>query len=451
MQKNSVAVIDSGGRGAALVEAYRRSKHVGTIYFIPGNDYTATIIPHVTTFPTLKTTDVTAIVAICKKNTISLVDVAQDNAIAVGLTNALRQKAIPTVGPSKEAGQIEWDKAWSREFMRRVHIPQPEFHIFNTATDGIAFLQKTPAKSVVIKAAGLAEGKGVGIAHTKEEAIAYITTLTRFGTAGQTFLIEEFLEGDAKKPGEEFSAFAICDGKNWQMIGYAQDHKKAFDGDKGENTGGMGCSTPPLVVNQEIDRQTKDIFDKIFAGLVAEERAYQGILYFGGMVIEKNGKPTVFAIECNARWGDPEAEVLVPGIVNDFYELHMAVAQGKLKGKIIKTDGKSRVSIVVAAKGYPEDYSAIKGKTISGLQKAAKIPGIKLYAAGMKRNSNDYVVTGGRILHVVGEGNNVFEAKTKAQNAREEISVEGNNDFSRSDIGYRDEKRLKNPTPNPTL
>ena len=440
---NTVVVIDAGGRGAALVDAYSKSRKVDRIIAIPGNDYMqVNSSKPVMTFPQLKTTSVAEIVEICTKERVQLVDVAQDNAVAVGVTDALEKKGISVFGPTKEAGELEWNKAFSREFMKKYDIPQPEFAVFHSVEEGVEYLKQQPDQSWFVKAAGLAEGKGALPAKNNQEAQKRIVELQKFGDAGKTYLLEKWLKSSDGSIAEEFSAFAISDGSTWQIIGYAQDHKRALDGDKGENTGGMGVSTPPLVVDQNIQKQTEEIFSKTFSGMQKEGRPYKGILYLGGILVGGN----VYVVEYNARWGDPEVEVLLPGITNDWYEVAQSVVSQNLKNTTIHRDGKARVVVAATAKGYPEDYSKIKGKKIIGLD---QMHDILIYGAGIKKIQDGglekqvYVVNGGRVLYVIGEGKDVLEARKQAYGAMEKISIEGNNMHYRTDIGWRDVERLK--------
>lgn len=434
----TVVVIDAGGRGAALVAAYGKSPHVAKIIAIPGNELMQMNSKKlVVIYQHIKTIDVKEIVEVSKKVHADLIDVAQDNAVAVGVADALQKEGFSVVGPTKSAGELEWNKAFARDFMHRRNIPQPEYFIFDDYGKGIAFLTRQKSQSWFVKAAGLCEGKGVLPAANNAEAEERIIELKKFGEAGKIFLLEKWLKSDGSIA-EEFSAFAISDGNTFQIVGYAQDHKRALDGDNGENTGGMGCSTPPLAVDNDIRRQTEEIFRKTFDGMKKEGRPYKGILYLGGIIIRGN----VYVIEFNARWGDPEAEVIVPGIVNDFYHLNMAAARGTLGAVQIKTDGKSRVSVAVCAKGYPGDYKAAKGKEITGIDKAIKIPGVTVYGAGIIRERGKFVVNGGRVIHVVGEGRNIAQARQAAYSAIKNIAIEGNNLHYRSDIGWRDLKRM---------
>lgn len=427
-----VLVVDGGGRGAALVDKYGQGEQVGKILVVPGNDLMQinTKKP-VVTYQHLKTTSISEILEICRKEKVDLVDVAQDNAVEAGLVDELLKNRIPAVGPTKLAGQIEWDKAWARDFMKKYEIPGPRYYAFSSAKDGIDFIKKQPDSKWFVKAAGLAEGKGVIPAENKEKAAKAIGEMVRFGKSGETYLLEEWLEG------EEFSAFALCDGKNFKVVGYAQDHKRVNDGDHGPNTGGMGCVSNPLVVS-DIKDQILNIFKKTVSGLAKENRPYKGVLYLGGMVVERQ----VFVIEFNARWGDPEAEVILPSVENDLYEIGMAIVSGDLEGLNIKVDNKIRVDVAATAKGYPVDYSKVKGKKISGIEEATKL-GVKIYGAGIKRADGNYVVNGGRILYVVAEGTNILEASEKVYKAMELINIEGDNLHFRKDIGWRDAARLR--------
>lgn len=437
MGKTIVAVIDAGGRGSALVDAYANSSKVDEIIAIPGNDLMQinTKKP-VRIFPNLKTTSREEILEICKNHNVALIDAAQENAVWAGVTDLLRKNGFKVFGPSRKAGQLEWDKAFSRDFMVKCNLPVPKFRVFNKQSQAKEFLEKQPEKPFVIKASGLAEGKGVIIAQTIAQAKAAVDEMTKFGSSGETFLIEEFLEG------EEFSSYAISDGKTFKYLASAQDHKRVFDGDKGLNTGGMGCSTPPLVIDEKIKKQILKIFKSTFEGLKSEERPYTGILYLGGMVVGEK----VYIIEYNARWGDPEIECILPGIKNDWFEVAQAVAEGDLSKVKINHDGKSRVIVAAASKGYPRDYSKVRGKEISGLDELIKTPGIKVYGAGVKIVDGKHIANGGRLFYVVAEGGNVIEAHKKTYEALQKVSIPGRSGENllhyRKDIGYRDIKRI---------
>ena len=433
-------VVDGGGRGAVLIDKYAKSKKVSKILAVPGNDLMQiNTDKKVVTFPNLKTTSVKEILEICKKEKVDLVDVAQDNAVEAGLVDELMVSGIPVIGPTRTAGQIEWDKAWARKFMGKYDILTPKYQIFYTEKEGIEFVKNHPAIKCFIKASGLAEGKGAIHAENKKEAIAAIKQMSKFGKEGETYLLEQWLVG------EEFSAFALCDGENFKVVGFAQDHKRVFDGGLGPNTGGMGCVSNPLIVDRKIKKQVEEIFNKVIYGMKKEKRPYKGVLYLGGMVVDGKGLPAgrqVYVIEFNARWGDPEAQVIVPSIKNDFFELADAIIFGKIKGLKLDIDKKVRVVVAATAKGYPTDYTSVKGKKVFGIEKVQKM-GVKIYGAGVKKIVGDYVVNGGRVLYIVGEGQDVIEAREKAYEAMKLISIEGDNLHYRTDIGWRDVERMK--------
>lgn len=439
--KTKVVVIDGGGRGSALIKAYAKSPLVDQLIAIPGNDLMQTLThKKVKTFPKLKTTSIKEILEICQKEKPILIDVAQDNAVEAGLSDVLRKNGFNVIGPSKAAGQIEWDKAFSRKILQKTRANQPEFNSFSNFNEGIKYIKKSPDKPRFIKAAGLAEGKGALPAKDNNEAILRIKELSRFGKAAEIFLIEDWLIG------EEFSAFALCDGENYQFIGCAQDHKRVLDGDQGENTGGMGCSTPPLVASESVLQQTYEtIGDTLFA-LSSQKTPYNGILYFGGIVIETEKGPQVYVIEFNARWGDPESEVLLPSIKGDYFKIALATAQGKLSNIHLKTDTKYRVTIAACSKGYPLDYSTVKGKEIIGLKEVLKDKSVQVYGAGVKKSGQKYLASGGRLFYITAEGRNAIEASNKAYSVLNKLSIKGpqgeNMLHFRRDIGFRDINRL---------
>lgn len=432
-RKKTVLITDAGGRGAALVDKYGQSKHIGKILVVPGNDLMQinTCKP-VVTYQHLKTTSVPEILEICKKEQVSLVDVAQDNAIEVGLVDELNRLSISAIGPTRIAGQIEWDKQWARDFMKRHDISSPEYYSFSSQKEAIKFVKNNPRSSWFVKASGLAEGKGAIPASNIKEAVGAIKQMSKFGKSGETFLLEEYLLG------EEFSAFAFCDGTDFQIVGFVQDHKRVNDNELGENTGGMGCVSNPLVVTSSVKEQVEDIFRKTISGLKKEMRLYKGVLYLGGMLVQHR----VYVIEFNARWGDPEAQVLLPSIKNDLYEIALSIISGKIKNLKIKTDKTIRVAVAGTSKGYPLDYQAVKGKKVFGINRAVKT-GVKIYGAGIKKVGANYVVSGGRVLYTVGEGKNMVGAREKAYKAMALISIEGNNLHYRTDIGWRDVERMR--------
>lgn len=442
--KKTVLVVDGGGRGAVLVEKYSQSQEVGRILAVPGNDLMSLNSEKpVKIYPQLKTTNLKEILKICQDEKVDLADVAQDNAVAAGLVDLLVKNNILAVGPTKAAGQIEWDKAWARQFGQRHGLPQPAFKVCSSPGEGLAYLKSQPDSAWFVKAAGLAEAKGALPAKNSDEARERIEEMARFGQAGKIFLLEEWLKSE-DGPGEEFSTFIFSDGKNYQVVGSAQDNKRVGNFDEGENTGGMGCSTPPLILTKEINKEIKaKILEPTIAGLRREGRPYKGVLFLGGMMIKKQGRLKPYVIEFNSRWGDPEAQVILPGLVNDLFAISMAIAKGDIGRMTIKTDQKARVAVAGAAKGYPADYSQVKGKEIYGLPEARKVSRVKIYGAGTKEINGKYSVHGGRLFYVVGEGKNVIEARGRAYEAMSLVHVDGNNLHYRTDIGWRDVQRLR--------
>lgn len=440
---NTVLVIDAGGRGATLVDKYAQSKHVEKVIAVPGNDLMKINTNKlVQIYPQLKTTSVPEILEVCERYQVNLVDVAQDNAVEAGLVDALIQKGVPVVGPTKEAGQIEWDKAWAREFGQRHGLPQPSFRICLSQQEGIDYLQSQPDQAWFVKAAYLSEGKGALPAKNNEEAVQRISEMKRFKDAGRVFLIEKWLKGEDGS-GEEFSTYVFSDGQNYKVIGSAQDHKRANNFDEGENTGGMGCSSPPLVLTPEVMKEVElGILDKTIAGLKEEGRPYKGVLYLGGMVIKQKGTLKPYVIEFNARWGDPEAQVVLPGLLNDLFEVSLAIAQGDIQSLELKMDGKARVVVAGTSRGYPGNYKEVRGKQIFGINEARKIDGVRIYGAGVKEEAGKYYANGGRLFYIVGEGETVIEARCKAYEAMALVYIEGNNLHFRTDIGWRDVQRL---------
>ncbi len=428
-RSKTVVVIDSGGRGAALVYKYSQSPHVKQIIAIPGNDLMAinSAVP-VKIFPDLKTTSIRQIISVCKKFKSDLIDVAQDDAVEAGLVDKLIEQGFNVIGPTKLAGQIEWDKAWARDFTKRHNLPIPKYIICKSQADGIKFVKKYPNKKWFVKAAGLASGKGVIPAENVIQATEAIKNMSDFGLAGQTFVIEEALVG------EEFSMFAICDGKSFQIIGTAQDHKRLYNGDLGPNTGGMGCVSSPKVINSIIYKQAKNIINNTIKALSTEGREYKGILYLGAMVVGKK----VFIIEFNARWGDPEGQILIPAIKNDLYELSLSVVNSTLSKTKIKTDSKSRIVVV----GSLRENLPIKERQLFGLNKLLKLPGILFFGTRVKIKGYKHFVTSGRLFHVVAEGKNIIEARKRVYDALSILYIEDNALHFRTDIGWRDVARL---------
>jgi len=449
----NVLILTANGREHALALTYAKSKKVKKVIMIPGNGLTASnaagahsgLGSKIKNYPDVKVEDFEKILQICKKEQIDFVDVSQDEIIAKGYVDKFQKEGIETFGPTKRASQIEWDKAWAREFMKKYGLPIPKYETFSDTKkaekyvnkfynrDSIAPLQND--KTVLfVKASGLAGGKGVIKAESKEQAIDAIQQMKQFKKSGETFVIEQELKG------EEFSLFALCDGKNYQILQTAQDHKTVYNNNTGPNTGGMGCIAPTGAITPSIIRIIeKTILTPFIKGMEAEGRPYQGVLYLGGMITSKGIK----IIEFNARWGDPEAEVILPGIKTDYVDVITAVKNQKLHKTKITLDRNIRISIAGCALGYPQDFSDVKGKEIFGLSDAMKITGVTIFGAGITRKEKRFFVNGGRIFHLVAKGKNIKEARKIAYEAMSLIFIEGNNLHYRTDIGWQELEKHK--------
>jgi phosphoribosylamine--glycine ligase len=428
----NILVIGSGGREHAIAEAYTKNKKVKKVIVAPGNDFMTTTSPKITTATNISVFDFDTIINLAKKEKVDLVDVAQDDPLAEGLIDALQKTGIRAFGPTRDQAEIEWNKKWSRDFMKKYKLPIPAYKSFSDGKKAIAYIQSLTEQPLFIKAAGLAAGKGALRAENKKQAIDAIVAMKLFGKAGETFLIEECMSG------EEFSLFAICDGNTYRLLGIAQDHKTRDNKDLGPNTGGMGCVAPTNAVTKSLVADVeKTIIKPFLAGMKKENRPYTGILYVGGMLTKRGVK----MIEFNARWGDSEAEVILPSITSDYLTLVLSAIEKNLNKIVVKNDGNIRISISGASYGYPGDTSEIKGKKILGLDNAGAIEGVSLYGAGIKKYSKGFVANGGRIIHIVAAGKTIEEARKKGYAAMSQIYIEGNNLHYRTDIGWRELER----------
>lgn len=428
-----ILIIGSGGREHALAEAYAKSRRVKKVFVAPGNDLIEESSSKITTLQDIGVMDTKEIIKAAKEYGVDFVDVAQDDPLANGLVDSLSEVGIPSFGPTKKEAELEWNKVWSRDFMKKYKLPIPEFHEFCDEENAIDFVNSNSQKLWYVKASGLAAGKGAIKCETKEKAIEAIRQMKTFGKSGKHFLIEEGMVG------EEFSLFAVCDGNSYSILGVAQDHKTVYNSDLGTNTGGMGSSVSTLLSKTDVTAIKKNILNPLMLGMKNEGRPYSGILYLGGMVT----KDGIKIIEFNARWGDPEAEVLIPSLQIDYVDIVQSVMMQEISVTKIRCDNLVRISVAGCAKGYPDDYSDSRGKIIYGLEKVRSIPGVNVYGSGIKKKGKKYVVNGGRIFHLVVEGNTISEARKKAYSAMSQIYIEGNNLQYRTDIGWREIERSK--------
>ena len=437
-EKLIVLIIGNGSREHAISHAYEKSKHVKKIIVAPGNDFIGyQRKKEVIIEKECLLNNQESLLKIAKKYHPDLIDVAQDNALALGAVDLLQEHGFLVFGPKKAAARIEWDKEWSKNFMKRHQIPSSHFKSFSAEGPAKEYVKeiysKNPDKLLYIKAAGLCEGKGALKSKTLKEAMGNIERMKTFpNDAGKTFLVEDGLQG------EEFSYYIISDGETYTIFKSAQDNKTVFNFDEGDQTGGMGAISPAQATENLSQEIEEHLIKKVIRGMAIEKIPYQGILYLGGIIVE--GKP--FAIEYNTRWGDPECQVVLPSLETDYTEMVMACMQKNLHTIKIAQDKKTRVCVVGASRGYPKDYSQARGKQIYSIQDAMETEDILLFGSGISINNGKFYVNGGRLFSIVSEGSSILEARQKAYAAIAKINIEGNNLHYRTDIGWRDMERF---------
>ncbi|MEW6511610.1 MAG: phosphoribosylamine--glycine ligase [Bacteroidota bacterium] len=386
-----VLVIGSGGREHALVWKLAQSPKVGTLYCAPGNPGIATHARPVSIQPT----DTGGLLTFAREHAVGLTVVGPEQPLALGIVDAFRAEGMRIFGPVRRAAEIEWSKAFAKEFMQRHGIPTAAFRVFKReeSAEASLYVSRCPLP-VVLKADGLAAGKGVMVCRTSAEATSAVSSMLEagaFGSAGETVVVEEFLEG------EEASVFAVTDGLRYVLLAPAQDHKRVFDGDQGKNTGGMGAYAPtPIVTPDILKRVGREIIAPTLRGMAAEGRTYRGCLY-AGLMITGSG-PRV--VEFNCRFGDPESQVVLPLHEGDLLDLLIAASDGTLTTTIDRprVTG-SAVCVVIASGGYPDDYT--KGKVIRGVDAASTLEDTMVFHAGTRIAPDGTLVTsGGRVLGV---------------------------------------------------
>lgn len=418
-----VLVIGGGGREHAVCKKLSESKDVTQILCAPGN---AGIAQVARCIPEVKATDIEGIVALAKNEKVDFVCVTPDDPLALGCVDRLEEEGIPAFGPTAYAAQMEASKIFSKNLMRKYGIPTAKCEIFTEMDKALAYLdtQKAP---IVVKADGLALGKGVVVAATIEEAKNAVIEMMeggKFGRSGARVLIEECMVG------REVTVLCFCDGKTIRPMPASQDHKRVFDGDKGLNTGGMGAFAPsPLYTEEIAERTEKEILLPTLNAMNSEGFTFKGVLYVG-LMLTKDGPKVV---EYNARFGDPETQVVLPLLESDLFAIMRAVREGRLAETDIRWKKESAACIVLASGGYPGKYES--GKLISGLEDA-ETAGATVYHAGTKKTDAGYVTAGGRVLGVTALGNTLADAVHSAYAAAEKIHFEGAH--MRRDIGSRD-------------
>ena len=422
-----ILVIGGGGREHALVWKIAQSPLVTKLYCAPGNPGTAALAENLP----IAVDQPDKLLAFAYENNIDLTVVGPEQPLSLGIVDLFESHGLKVFGPSQKAAYIEGSKAFSKDLMQKYHVPTAAYGVFTDQAAAEAFIKSTGAP-IVVKADGLAAGKGVIIAQTCKEAVAAVRDMlsgNAFGTAGSRVVIEEFLTG------EEASFLVITDGKNVIPLASAQDHKAIFDNDLGPNTGGMGAYSPAPVVSPAIhEKAMLQVIRPAIDGMAAEGRPYRGVLYAGLMV--KDGE--VKTLEFNARFGDPECQPLLMRMKSDIVPVLLAVANGDLGNSTIEWHDKAAVCVVMASEGYPGEYR--KGDEIHGLAQAAEVEDVYVFHAGTGLKDGACVTNGGRVLGVTALGSTVKEAINAAYQAVSRIIWPGVQ--YRSDIGKKALERL---------
>jgi phosphoribosylamine---glycine ligase len=407
-----ILVIGGGGREHALVWKLKQSSSVDRIFCAPGNAGTAAIAENVA----VSATDLPQLLRLAKQNDVDLTVVGPDDPLAMGIVDLFTVGKLRIFGPTKSAARLESSKIFAKELMRAQKVPTAQARTFSDSKEALAYCDELKFP-VVIKADGLALGKGVIIAPdvvTAKSTIEAMMNKARFGDAGRRIVVEEFLHGT------ECSIHALVDGKNYRLLESARDHKRAFDGDQGPNTGGMGAFSP--ADNWDARLQSKfesEMMRPLLRGLSKEGIAYRGLLY-PGLMITSDG-PRV--LEFNCRFGDPETQALLPRMKSDLLPLLAATIDSKIDNYSIDWDKRISVTVVLASAGYPGKYET--GKMISGLDEAAKLEGVQVFHAGTKIDANRVMTAGGRVLAVTALGSTIAAARDRAYVAASRIHFDG--------------------------
>ena len=419
-----VLIVGGGGREHALAWKAAQSELVETVYVAPGNPGTE-LEPGVENV-SIPAEDSNALVKFAAGNQIGLTIIGPEAPLVSGIVDAFSQAGLACFGPSARAAVLEGSKAFTKDFLKRHGIPTAAYEVFTDADAALSYIADK-ATPIVIKADGLAAGKGVVIARTRQEAAAAVTDMlsaNKFGDAGHRVVIEEFLSG------EEASFIVISDGVHVLPMASSQDHKARDDGDQGPNTGGMGAYSPAPVITPAVhDRIMEEVIEPTIAGMRAEDRTYVGFLY-AGVMVSPQGKVKV--LEFNCRFGDPETQPVMMRLNSDLVMLCQKALAGQLRGVEVKWDARAALGVVLAAAGYPA--SASKGNKISGLAQNFGEE-VKVFHAGTSRQNGDIITAGGRVLCVTALGEDVTRAQKNTYRAIKKIYWEGM--FYRHDIGYR--------------
>lgn len=415
-----VLVVGSGGREHAICASVAKSSRVSKIYCAPGN---AGISEYAELVP-IKAMEFEALADFAEKEKIDFTIIGMDDPLVGGVVDVFEERGLKCFGPRKNAAILEGSKAFSKDLMKKYNIPTAGYENFDDPKKALEYLE-TAKMPIVLKADGLALGKGVLICNTKEEAIEGVKTIMedkKFGSAGNTMVIEEFMTG------REVSVLTFVDGNSIQIMSSAQDHKRAGDGDTGLNTGGMGTFSPSPFYTDEVDEFCKKyIYQATVDAMKAEGREFKGIIFFGLMLTEEGPK----VLEYNARFGDPEAQVVLPRMKNDIIDVMEACVDGTLDKLTLEFEDNAAVCVVLASEGYPVSYE--KGYKISGLDKFDNKDYFCFHAGTAFDEEGNYITNGGRVLGVTAKGSDLLDARKKAYAATE--WVEFANKYKRNDIG----------------
>lgn len=418
-----ILIVGGGGREHAIALALSKSPRVDKLYCAPGNGGISKLAE---CFP-VKATDIDGMVELAKKLEPDYVFVAPDDPLVMGMVDKLNHEGFKTFGPRSKAAILEGSKAFSKALMKKYNIPTASYEIFEKPDEAIEFVKTVNTYPAVIKADGLALGKGVVIAQNFEEAKDAINSMMvdkKFGESGKEVVIEEFMDG------VEVTVLAFTDGKTVKPMISSMDHKRAYDDDKGLNTGGMGTIAPNPLFTKELEAECMEkIFKPTIEAMSVEGRPFKGCLYFG-LMLTKDGPKVV---EYNARFGDPETQVVLPLLETDLVDIIEAVYEGKLDELDIKWSDKACACVVMASGGYPEKYET--GKPISGLDENGQVEGAYVYHAGTKLEGDTFLTAGGRVLGVTATGDDLKSALDSAYKAVEKISFE--KAHYRKDIGKK--------------
>lgn len=419
-----VLVVGSGAREHAL--AWRIATEGADVVCAPGNGGMAAFARCIA----VSATDIAAIVELARKEAVDLVVVGPEAPLVAGLSDALSEAGIATFGPGREGAQLEGSKIFAKELMTRAGVPTAGYRIFDEADAAKAYI-RGESRPLVVKADGLAAGKGVVVASDADEAVAAIDWMMgerAFGDAGARVLVEDCLVG------EEVSYHVLSDGQRTIALASAQDHKRAYDGDRGPNTGGMGAYSPAPAVTPEIEKKILEtIVEPTFRQLRADGIPFRGVLFIGLMIVE--GEP--YVLEYNVRFGDPECAVLMARWQGDLLSTLQATARGELPANPPSAQAPAALAVVLASGGYPGDYA--KGKVIEGVEQAASVEGVEVFHAGTRLDGETLLTDGGRVLTVTAMGEDVDDAAERAYAAADRITFDGRE--MRRDIGYRARKR----------